>query len=405
MGLFGFGDKKKKAAKLFMDALQEASKEANRTGPLVLRNQKPAAADYGMSTSNPICTNSLTGTEMYLSRICTKDKKRFTWSSYKSIRAHIDGIGEIGEDKYTIFLDGKPYADLYFVLYIGESEFPPAGLYFCDDNRDWDLEREALSMGISVNTLLLLRKQEEEQRKIKEKKEFERQAQLQQLSSKYPKFNLQAEIKNDLFLSLVKLGFDYTTVYEYIHKDELFTPIPMVQNNENSTMYTEEYFYNLLYQIEDAKRSKLEDPRKMPKHILESKALEEMGVSVETYIRLRLQEINLETNKWERRKKVMPMLASQAANVKKQFPTFDLATEWGNDIFRKVSEAVGVMVAYEIMHFTEYYIPKANSFPPASKTTDMTPTEAITIHCRKCGAKLPSDSKFCYKCGAEVINV
>ena len=405
MGLFGFGDKKKKAAKLFMDALQEASKEANRLGPLILRNQKPAAADYGRSTSNPICTNSLTSTEMYLSRICTKDKKRFTWSSYKSIRAHIDGIGEIGEDKYTIFLDGKPYTDLYFVLYIGESEFPPAGLYFCDDNRDWDLEREALSNGISVNTLLLLRKQEEEQKRIKEKRESERKAQLQQLSSKYPKFNLQTETKNNLFSSLVKLGFDYITVYEYIHKDELFTAIPLVPKTENSIIYTEEYFYNLLYRIEDAKRPKLEDPLKMPKSILESKAQEEMGVSVDTYIKLRLQEINFENDKWERRKKAIPALAAQAVNVKVRFPAFDLAAEWENDLFRKVAETVGVIVAYEILHFSEYYISKTNSFPSASRTTDITSSETNTIYCRKCGAKLPLDSKFCYKCGAEVIKL
>lgn len=404
MGLFGFGNKKKKAANLFMDALQEASKEANRKGPLILRNQKPAAADFGRSSSNPICTNSLTGTEMYLSRICTKDKKHFTWSSYKSIRAHIYGIGEVGEDKYTIFLDGKPYTDLYFVLYIGESEFPPAGLYFCDDDRDWDLEREALSMGISVSILLQLREQKEEQRRITEKKEIERQKQLYQLSSKYPNFNLQIENKNSLFSSLVKLGFEYTTVYEYIHKDELFEVIPIVQKNENIMIYTEEYYYNLLYHIEDSKRPKIEDPRKLPKSILEVKAQEELGVSVDTYITLKLQDINYETDKWEKRKKIMPALALQATNVKKQFPAFDLATEWENDLFRTTSETVGVMIAYEIIHFTEYYIPKSSSVSPSTKVTDMDSAETATIYCRKCGLKLPSDSKFCYKCGTEVIN-
>lgn len=61
-----------------------------------------------------------------------------------------------------IFENINPYTELYFLPYTGESESPPAGLFFSDDGIDWDFEREALEKGLTVEQVLALHKPEKE---------------------------------------------------------------------------------------------------------------------------------------------------------------------------------------------------------------------------------------------------
>lgn len=128
----------------FDTAIKEATERRNQMGSIILAGQQPNREDFGYSPENPICTTSLMGTERYLKRLCTKEGKTFTWSGYSSVRATVRSIPDVGLDKYMLFLDGEKYAELFFVLYMGESEFPPYNLSFVDDMRDWDLERKAL---------------------------------------------------------------------------------------------------------------------------------------------------------------------------------------------------------------------------------------------------------------------
>lgn len=152
MAFFDFlkkkNDKKTEATEeqffeLLSKGLDAANKNIGRIKPVLLKNQNVWEANYGIDESNPIISVSLEGTTEYLGRLCTLDGKKFTWSGYTSIRATVHGLTDVGEDKYTLFLDGQPYADIFFVPYIGKAEFPPAGLSFSDDNRDWDEERRA----------------------------------------------------------------------------------------------------------------------------------------------------------------------------------------------------------------------------------------------------------------------
>lgn len=152
MGLFDFLKKKNSRKtetteeqffELLSKALDAANTNNEKIKPVLLKNQNVWEANYGIDESNPIISESLEGTSEYLSRLCTPDGNKFTWSEYTSIRATVHGLTDVGEDKYTLFLDGKPYADIFFVPYIGKAEFPPAGLSFLDDNRDWNEERRA----------------------------------------------------------------------------------------------------------------------------------------------------------------------------------------------------------------------------------------------------------------------
>lgn len=166
MGWFNRKKKKQKQQeeffKLLGDALQTANENAQSVGNDIFNRQDPDRKDFGRCEAHPIFTSSLVGTESYLSRLCTKDGSKFTWSGYTSIRATVRGHKDVGEDVYTLYLNGEKYTNIYVVPYVGESKFPPAGLYFCDDDTDWDLEREAFGKGITVAQLLELRKLEEE---------------------------------------------------------------------------------------------------------------------------------------------------------------------------------------------------------------------------------------------------
>ena len=64
-------------------------------------------------------------------------------SEIASVRATVHGLPDVGEDKYTLCLNGQPYVDVYFVPYMGSSKYPPSGLCFTDDRLGWSERRLA----------------------------------------------------------------------------------------------------------------------------------------------------------------------------------------------------------------------------------------------------------------------
>ena len=141
---------------LFAKGLNEATEKVQAMKPTLTSNQFVWEPNYGFDDSNPVLVESLQGTTDYLHRLCTTDGNTFTWSTYTSVRAEVHGIPDVGEDQYTLYLNGQPYGDVYFVLYVGKSEFPPAGLSFVDDRRNWVEERLAAKcaheMGVDRET-------------------------------------------------------------------------------------------------------------------------------------------------------------------------------------------------------------------------------------------------------------
>lgn len=377
-----------KILEAFAEAFRESTQKANEIGPILLAKQRPEQADFGLCATNPIFTSSLAGTEQYLSRLCTKDGKKFTWSPYISVQATIDEYTDIGEDKYTLFLDGKEYADLYFILYLGESTFPPAGLYFSDDSTDWDLEREALSKGISAYQL-------REQRR-KEKAEQELLAKAAIVKNVYPECDIISLVENPLFVFLERIEFDLVKAYEYIHKDKYFV-LKENKPEEISTTYSAQHFYDLLCKSES--KPQVRDCRTMSSIELQT-AASKAGLDILTFASFNKLEVENAEMKWNARLKQFKKYAEQAVETKATFPSFDLIDDLKDFTFDRIADKFGVFTAHEICHFHDYYIPKVHKEEVHIENEEKS-TEEI-FFCRKCGTKLFSDSTFCHKCGTKV---
>lgn len=94
-------------------------------------------------------------------------------------------------------------------------------------------EEEALSRGMSVKDLKAIRKMEREnadlKRQMQEKQTKENADKLyaqwmqQEQATKqvYPSFDMQAEMQNPKFVSLLRSNIDVRTAYEVLHKDEI----------------------------------------------------------------------------------------------------------------------------------------------------------------------------------------
>ena len=98
------------------------------------------------------------------------------------------------------------------------------------------LEEEALKRNMTVEQLKQFRKIEREneafRRKDAERQDQERQQRMNQmyvgwmneaqdLKKVYPSFNLETELKNEQFQSLLRSGVNVRTAFEVIHKDEI----------------------------------------------------------------------------------------------------------------------------------------------------------------------------------------
>lgn len=389
MGWFNKRKKEKEFLNILSDALQSSLNKSQEIGSYLLENQHPDHPKFGFCQERPICSLSLSGTEHYLSRLCTKDKKTFTWSHYTSIRATVGDYADIGEDKYTLYLDGEEYGELFFVPYSGVTEFPPAGLYFIDDNKDWDLEREAFGKGITAEELLRIRKIEKENeelsRQLKEKQQQSINAQLPKIRSKYPSFDSDVELNNKVFKFLAKIDFDLVIAYEYVHKDHLFTKKPPLPTCTDAP-FSVEYYHNFLCDIEGITKTKSELYKSKTEAELRQEA-RERGLTLEQVIFIR----KIEKDSVETRAINLKRIAEQVPKTKELFPSFDLSTDWENDAFKKITYEFGMPMAHEITHFYDYYtsneaLKEVNNPPLATNTQ--------SLFCRKCGTKLALDSSF-----------
>lgn len=95
------------------------------------------------------------------------------------------------------------------------------------------LEQEAYEKGIDKDTLRTMKRMEHEnaklrqnqvelERKAREEAEYQRLlAQHEQVTQIYPTFNIDAELTNPQFESLVRNGIDLKTAYEVVHHNEI----------------------------------------------------------------------------------------------------------------------------------------------------------------------------------------
>lgn len=416
MGWF-FNRKKKKQQEEFFqllgDALKTANENAQTVGKAIYDRQAPDRDDFGRSEANPVFTTSLAGTENYLGRLCTKDGSKFTWSSYTSIRATVRGHADVGEDVYTLYLNGEKYTDIYVVTYVGESTFPPADLYFCDDDTDWDLEREAFSKGLTGAQLLEIRKMEEENERERQRIQKELEETVTKKSAhiieKYADFSIEAELKNPDFVFLADFDIDALAVYEYCHREELsFRKIN--KRTLNIEIPDSGYYFNILHDIENREWQQIrrESRERLKQHFQSNRLPHEDFLFMQ-----KMEDENAEI-KWKMRVKELRAISKQAVEVQTLYPEFDLRAEWKNETFREITKKFGMLTAYEVTHFevcytqepeeraTEVVEIKAEPEVVEIKAESKAETNEEKLFCRKCGTRLPIDSLFCNKCGTKV---
>lgn len=308
---------------------------------------------------------------------------------------------------YTLYLNGEKYTDIYVVPYVGESKFPPAGLYFCDDDTDWDLEREAFGKGITGAQLLEIRKMEEENERERQRAQKELEEAVAKKSAhiveKYAGFSIDEELKNPDFIFLANLDIDALVVYEYCHREELsFRKVTAVSHN--AEVPDSGYYFNILHDIENRELQQFirERKEKIKRH------METNGFSHEDFLFMQNMEVENAEFKWKMRVKELRAIAKQAIEVQTLYPKFDLRAEWKTEAFREITAKLGMRAAYEVTHFNECYSLSPIDEPvcqPAKE--DPAPQQVLEtqekLFCRKCGAELFSDSVFCHKCGTGVI--
>ncbi len=412
-----FNRKKKQSTEdrfleLFSNAMDAAAANSQKQTPTLLKNQHVWESNYGLDKSNPIISDSLAGTETYLSRLCVPDGKTFTWSGYTSIRAAVHGLPDVGEDKYTLYLDGQPYKDIYFVPYVGTAEFPPAGLCFTDDKRDWDEERRvakyADEMGLKRNVArqLLEADAKERDKDSKKKKAAERE-----ISLLYPGIIIDEEIKNPRFKLLFVIVVNAVVAYEYVHSNQLFTRKKQFPQSGEINTRKEAYYHQVLFNLYHDELDQL------IKHnnIDETVEAQKLGVSLNVFRSLHAADYAEKKEKWAKRKSQINELSRQAVELKKKYPSFNIEEDSQNKLFVKLIDKVSLQEAFEIVHFSECFekindkvataAEKNHTNEPGANTSIVSgkDTANTKLFCRNCGKQIPSDSFFCPYCGTKVI--
>lgn len=343
----------------FLKMTQSALERLKHDGPVLFAAQKPNSEDYGYSVENPICTSSMAGTEQYLRRLCTKSGQRFTWTAPTSIRSDCHGITDIGIDRYTLLLDSVKFNDLYIIPFVGQSEFPPYGLFFVDNIKDLSEEREAFEWGVPIDLYRGIREAEVAATAKREKEAQDHQHWLsyntKRIMEIYPTFNLQNEMSNPTFTKLMDIEFDIVESYEYAHRSELFERVPTenMTKTYDFSKYTANYFYSILETIE---YDNLIEPSPLTPQQLREKA-HEMGIdSLETVQRLIEQEHKAIKESIGEKKRYLIEIASQVPKLKQKYPEFDLQYEYNKGtMFKTLYPLLSLVEAYELTYFKRLF--------------------------------------------------
>lgn len=404
-----------RAMELLSKAINAATENAQKQVPTLMEEQHVWESNYGLDASNPIISDSLQGTSAYLGRLCTSDGKTFTWSGYTSIRAEVHGLPDVGVDKYTLYLDEQPYTEVFFVPYVGTAEFPPAGLFFVDDDTDWDEERllaqRAYEMGTSREIVRKLTAIEAEEKEQEDKDAVRKKEAEGEISLLYPEVNIDVELKNPLFETLFNQGFNAVTVYEYVHSDQLLIRKKLLRQEGKTRDPSRDDYYKMLMDLyeEEFKQAWL------PSRQDEEAFARSIGAPMEVAKYLWEEEKKAKRKEWEKRRSRNDVLSWQAVELKRKYPSFNFEEEIKNEEFVQLIEKVSLKEAFEILHFSDLFERKLKT---SNSTPDATPIVAEVkwpsmaeekgqpdkrLFCRNCGRQIPPDSKFCQNCGTKVV--
>lgn len=388
--------------KKFLEVMKTETYESNEIRNALVRGQNPETANYGLSETNPIITSEKTF-EDYLARLRTSNKELLFWLWIGTIPVNeLHGISNVPVERYQTYLNGEKYETIYICFYGKLTSYVPQKFSLAEKSfpgHNGNLEKTAESQGYTIQQMLAMQKLDFENEQLKkdfeqrkkaetEKKNKRAQAAALDVIKKHPDFCLEKELENPIFAALINSSTDMTTLYEYVHRGNLFKKMPQEQSVSNDTICDANYYFSYL-------KSTIDPPvYRMPTQDEAIKSAEEMGMTSEQYTamkRLENENIQLEyENKLEKYQK----WAKQAEALKKEYPQFEIKHEYVLEEFKSVLNVSDMKTAFEIIHFPELFVLKSQDKPKDDKTSN--------IFCRRCGVSIPSDSVFCYKCGTKV---
>ena len=229
----------------------------------IFQGQRPNDDDFGYSVNNPICATTISDSKEYLSRLRTECGEELYWIREGAIYLkELHGVEDVPVDIYNLYCHGEIYKKVYVCPYGQNSEYAPKGLILSNqiDERKYkgSIEKEAAGEKLLKEQVLALHRlkyENEQYRKKKIEEQQQRDKEIQNMISKqaiavkekYHKFDLQIEMKNDLFSTLAVNGVDLILAYEYVHRAELFVPIEKpLFNYERNISFDNKYYSYIL---------------------------------------------------------------------------------------------------------------------------------------------------------------
>lgn len=329
---------------------------------------------YGLIPEKPIYTKGVAGSEQYLGKLRTESGERITWKRRGStVASGVKGMVDI----YNCFdPSGKDCGTIYINMYgTKNSSTAPAGLIMEGE----EPKKEAASTPSKRDI-----KKEAEQQAGKDPVESAEAVKAAKVKEQHPEFDLETENKNRLFSAMISCDIDMQDAYEVIHKDDLLTcVVPVGSEGEVLTaQQAEKILEKIAPIIEWTPRTAAE---------IEGQAVK-YGMTISQAIEVDKKDSECAQLKRKMQQQSHRKWAAEAVNVQKVYSSFDLELEMQNSKFKQLlSGEVPMLVAYEVIHRAELFALK-----------EVTAEPKRPMFCRKCGAKLLSDSVFCMRCGTKV---
>ena len=386
----------------FWTIMKTETHESNKIRNALVRGQSPEQSDYGLSKMNPIITSEDTF-EDYLARLRTSSKELLFWLWIGTVPVdELSGISNVPVERYQTYLNGEKYETVYMCYYGNLTSYAPQKFSIAEKafpGHTGDLKKIAESKGYTVQQMLAMQKLDFEneqlkknlaQRKKEEAEEKNRKAQAAAVAviKKYPDFCLDKELENPIFASIIDSSADMTTLYEYIHRDDLFDKKLQEKSEVDGAICDANYYFSYL-------KSTIPSPvNKMPTQEEAIKLAKEVSMTLDQYMAMKRLENENNQLLYERKLETCKKWAKQAEALKKEYPQFEIKHEYASEEFKSILNVSDMRTAFEIIHFPELFVLKSKNKPTDDNSTN--------IFCRKCGVSIPSDSVFCYKCGTKV---
>ena len=332
--------KKKKAVSDIETTLNESSKKRD----IIFNAQEPMSENYGYSPINPICTFSINHSIKYLNRLKTTNGERLFWIRIGSMSlVECNNARNVIVDKYQLYLHGEPNTIIYICPYAKDSSYTPKGLVLTDEKEQSDFCGDICELAQKENLtseqFVRIQALEYENLKLFRNK---LDSELENLQQMYPWFRIEDEMRNSLFIDLIDFGIDAKTVFEYIHRNELFKQVVALEDL-SSAEKSKECIIGILEKASISIRQNIVNSCSLIK--------EEFGVADQQIEKMLRAEIDAACLEWD-----FTLLVEKAKKVKRNYPQFELVNEYANLKFRKMLRKFDMQVVYEIQHFSELFV-------------------------------------------------